>query len=503
MFIDGRSVPNGESIDTDVCIIGTGPAGMTLGLELADRPLRVCLLESGGFELLPEITELSEGQTTGHPYRRLDTSRERCFGGTSQHWHGWCRPLDAIDFEERSWVPYSGWPFGKDHLQPYYAKAHEVVGLGPLRFDAGSWKHPDGAQPLSLAPDLVRTEVYQYAVERLRFGRFYYSRFERSRNLHVYLFSNVVELLGRPDSARVSEIAVKTLEGGSFRVRAKLFVLAVGGIENARLLLASRSKTNVGLGNENDLVGRFFMEHPHARDPGFWVPTSPDVDISYYASQFTVDGVLLRGVLVLARELAIRERRIGFSATVHRLTDTIDDDLLAGSILRTAADIDGNWTEGPAGGSEMPAYRCFCRTEQIPNPNSRVTLVDEKDGLGLPRVRLHWELTEQDVFNIREGLKVIGSALGRAGLGRLHLPPEDFGAEWVERVFGGPHHMGTTRMSTDPKQGVVDANCKLHTVDNVYVAGSSIFPTGGSANPTLTIVAMAARLADHIKERMR
>ena len=158
MFIDGRSVPNGESIDTDVCIIGTGPAGITLGLELADSPVRVCLLESGDFEPQPKTTELSEGETTGHPYRRLDGSRERCFGGTSQHWHGWCRPLDDIDFEERSWVPYSGWPFDKDHLQPYYARAHELVGLGPPRFDAGYWKHPDGAQPLSLAPDLVRTE---------------------------------------------------------------------------------------------------------------------------------------------------------------------------------------------------------------------------------------------------------------------------------------------------------------------------------------------------------
>ena len=420
--------PTGDTIDTDVCIIGTGPAGITLGLELADGPLRVCLLESGDFEPQPETTELSEGQTTGHPYRRLDGSRERCFWGTTQHWHGWCRPFDDIDFEAHSWVPYSGWPFDKDHLQPYYVRAHELVGLGPPRFDAGYWKHPDGAQPLPLTPDLIRSEVNQYAVERKRFGPFHRPQFERSPNLHVYLFSNVVELVGRPDSAQVSEVTVKTLDGNGFRVRARLFVLAVGGIENARLLLASRSRTNVGLGNENDLVGRFFMEHPHIGDAGFWVPTRPDVDISYYADQFTVDGVLLRGVLLPTRETAIREQMLSFSATVHRLNEIVDDDPPTRSVQLAAADIDGAWIDG-AGESASTAYRCFCRTEQIPNPDSRVTLIDDKDSLGLPRVRLHWELTEQDVFNIREGLRFIGLALGRAGLGRLHLPPEDFEAE--------------------------------------------------------------------------
>ncbi len=499
MFIDGRSVPEGHLVDTDICIIGTGPAGITLGLEFADLPFNVCLLESGDFEPRPEISELNKGPTTGRHGEALDC-RERCFGGTSNHWTGWCRPLDAIDFDQRSWVPHSGWPFAKDHLEPYYSRAHEVLGIGPPRFDAEFWKHPEGAQPLPLSPDLVRTEVYQ--IEARRFGPVYRQRFERASNLSVYLHSSVVELHGRPDSTRVFDVTAKTLEGNSFRVRAPFFILAAGGIENPRLLLVSRSRTNVGLGNEHDIVGRCFMEHPHVNDIGFWVAAQSSIDLSYYRPWDEQEFRAVMGMLVLGREVAIRERRLGFSATLYSRPDEGVRNPLSPSVQRSAADVEDLDTSG-LDGSDVREYRCYCRTEQTPNLNSRILLTDDRDALGLPRARLHWELTEQDVLNIREGLRILGRALGEAGVGRLRMPADDLDAGWVGDIAGGCHHMGTTRMSMDPAWGVVDANCKVHGVGNLYVAGSSVFPTCGSANPTLTIVALAVRLADHIKERMR
>ncbi len=143
-------------------------------------------------------------------------------------------------------------------------------------------------------------------------------------------------------------------------------------------------------------------------------------------------------------------------------------------------------------------YRVMCRSEQVPNPESRVTLSDELDAFGVPRARLDWRLTEQDVDTIRRGQMFLAAELARAGLGRMQLPEEE-GFGWDQYVLGGHHHMGTTRMALDPRKGVVDADCRVHGIENLYLAGSSVFPTGGFANPTLTLVALAARLADHVR----
>jgi choline dehydrogenase-like flavoprotein len=141
-----------------------------------------------------------------------------------------------------------------------------------------------------------------------------------------------------------------------------------------------------------------------------------------------------------------------------------------------------------------------CACEQTPNPDSRVTLADDTDPLGLRRVRLNWRLTEQERRSFIANIRALGRELAAAGIGRLRpLLPDD--GLWEKVVGGGSHHMGTTRISDDPKRGVVDRDCRVHGIDNLYVAGSSVFVTSGSANPTLNILALAYRLVDHLKEQ--
>jgi len=520
LFIDARNLPENKIIMTDVCIIGAGAAGITLALEFIDQPFQVCLIESGGLQFDKKTQSLSEGENIGVPYWPLDESRLRYFGGSTNHWGGWCWPLDEIDFETRDWVTHSGWPFRKSHIESFYERARIICKLGPFDYDVENWES-EKVPRLGLILDRVITKIIQ--IRPISFGQMYRDNIARAKNISVYLHANVLEIETNDAAKNVIRLRIACLEGKKFWVDAKVFILATGGIENARLLLLSRKVQTAGLGNQNDLVGRFFMEHPHLFS-GIFMPSDPNFPTELYTGFGKVNDTIFLGALTLSEDTQRRESLTNFSATLGRsdqypdwfqslriLRREISQGELPDDFLRhlknVITEIDQVWLTAHKRllqGEWYPLkyYYIYNRTEQVPNPDSRVTLSSQRDSLGQNRVRLDWRLSKFDKSSIRRASEIIGIELGRAGLGRLKISLDEDDTSWPPSLTGGGHHMGTTRMHIDPKKGVVNENCQVHGISNLFVAGSSVFPTSGHANPTLTIVALTLRLADHIKAIM-
>jgi hypothetical protein len=256
MIIDARSVPGGTALETAVCIIGAGAAGITLAREFTGSRFETLLLESGGMEFSRDTQNLYQGTSVGRPFQDLTTCRLRFFGGTTNHWAGVCAPYDAVDFEAR--FPSHGWPFDRAYLDPWYRRAQEVCQLGPFEYAPGQWGiTPDQLPPPFDGPAFVCKILQQSPPTR--FGPVYEPELRRSDKVKVYLEANALGFFPADHQGEVGELAVATLSGVSFAIRARIFVIAVDGIENARLLLLSGKPGGNGLGNEHDLVGRYFM----------------------------------------------------------------------------------------------------------------------------------------------------------------------------------------------------------------------------------------------------
>ena len=528
MLIDARELEAGTVLEGDLCVVGAGAAGIAIALHFAGGGHRVLLLESGGLEFEDATQALYEGTSVGQAYYDLDVCRLRFFGGTTNHWEGRCRPLDPLDFEVRPGVPHSGWPISRASLDPHYARAQELCQLGPYDYRPEFWLLP-GEAVLPFDPAKVTTGLWQFSPPT-RFGEVYLKPLTRAANLRVVLNANLVDIETGADGAEVQALQVATLTGRRFRARARAYVLACGGLENARLLLAANRQVNVGLGNQRGNVGRYFMEHPHL--PGAKVLATEPAGIDFYSfdarrPRLAGSEVLALGYLGLGRELQIQAGLLncdccfvndsvgssGYAALRRILTSVrqaeVPDDLLAD--LALALENFEDTFAGLLGRSGVHEYRpdqarfvMWSTAEQAPDPDSRVTLGHRTDALGLPELRLDWRLGEQDKRSLQEVHRTIAEEFGRQGLGRLRIE-EWLTADltsWSPTMIGGNHHMGTTRMSDDPETGVVDRDCRVHGMANLFVAGSSVFATAGCANPTLTIVALAVRLADHLEEHV-
>lgn len=502
MFRDAHELPDGTVLEADVCIIGAGAAGITLARDLSGSGLRVLLLEGGGLEPDNETQEPYRGRNIGLPYIDLEVCRLRYFGGTTNHWGGWCRPLDPEDFEPQDWLTHSGWPLRYEGLRPYYLCAQHTCEIGGFEYDADTLSRRGGTPLLPLDASRVASPGYHFSPPT-RFGTRYHDALARSTNVTVWLHANLVNIRLDPNGARVETLQCTTLDGHRFTVRAGRHILALGAIENARLLLASNDRRPEGVGNAEGLVGRYFMEHPHlyraghllldhAVDTSFYRPHAVD---TFDESSGQIRPVRILGALGLPGPLRVRQQILGMACTLTRLDpEKIDErerfDAVGPAALRPLL----RTTPG-----QLALYEIAVRSEQSPIPESRVRLGRERDALGLPRCELDWRLGDRDIHDVERTLRRIGAELGRSGIGRLWLPEDRDGRFAPPRVDGGCHHMGTTRMSADRRTGVVDADGRVHDCPNLYIAGSSVFPTGGFANPTLTIVALAHRLADHLR----
>jgi choline dehydrogenase-like flavoprotein len=494
MLGDSSRIERDAALACDVCIIGGGPAGITLALELAKASRDVILLESGGFQRSAETQDLNAGELLGSPQFPLDASRLRMLGGTTGHWAGMCRPLDPEDFEPRAWVPNSGWPITRAELDPYYLRAHTLCELGPFDYTRTEWpellRHDDGLARMNTSIELLQISP------PTRFGKLYRRPLANAPGLRVLLHSTVSELVPNPSGRHIEHAEVRGRNGARFSVHAKSYVAACGGIENARLLLLSNRFTPNGLGNDRDWLGRCFMDHPSAQPLGVIQLLRKDMHRIVQRHK-TERGQAMVG-LHLDGETQRRERLLS-SAFYVGPPDSPAAPLTHAPVgeatLRFLQQTSGDKTE-------LHTATCWLRSEQAPNPDSRVTLSDETDALGQRRVRLDWQLTEVDHHSLRESALHYVRALGASGFGRIRMEPwlTQDAADWASRIRAGWHHMGTTRMAESSSHGFVDRNCRAFSVDNLYVAGSSVFPTSGFANPTLTLVALALRLADHLEQ---
>jgi choline dehydrogenase-like flavoprotein len=544
VIIDYLSGAHPADVEADVCIIGAGAAGIAIAHSFIGTSVQVCLLESGGLSGEQRNQELYEGSSTGHIDFDPGTSRMRVFGGSCNLWGGGCIPLSSDDLKPRDWVPHSGWPIGYDELEPYYSRARSFCQLGDIEFTEGTFTASTARPVIPFDDDKLVNQLFARC--GILFGEAYHDVLDSAPNIKVLLHANLLELMSSPDGAHVQEAIIGSLGGHRNKVRARHYVLASGGIENARLLLLSNSVASEGLGNRHDMVGRYFMDHPSgtlgivtADDPGRITrpyerlhgknaPTSfPEIALShdYQRSErvlsgrvhpFGVEGPLPRGIRALRELRSIMRKTVQDENALleARLSEALRNAPLGevitapNSIGLTAlklglgmGDIAKAFVhklkDRPAvSNSHVELVGYF---EQAPNPDSRITLSDETDALGQRQVCVDWRLTPLDHHTYRMSATLFGNELARSCNGRFELAPWLADESAKPAIHGTAHHIGTTRMSDDPGTGVVDRDCKVHGMDNLHIAGSSVFPTGGWAFPTFTIVALSLRLADELR----
>lgn len=491
MFDATTDTSEGETLHADICIVGGGVAGITLARELGARS--VLVLEAGGLESSEALQDLYRGTMTGLRTWELHRMRMRQFGGSSNHWGGWCMPLLPDDFRARAWITGSGWPIGYDELAPYYAYANRMVEIGDAPWDHRQLLARSPFPTIGDPRGDFETRAFLYSPPT-RFGTFYREALVESASVRTYLFANVVDIVLDDALRQVARLSCRAYAGGSshaFTVEANQFVLAMGGIENARLLLASRRQIPEGIANGSGAVG-LFMEHPHYyNSAGAFLPNGPDLRLYSRHPIQVPDGdgtrqVDLLGVWAPSDALRDAERLVDFTVQLQ-IAQEVDSKVTARSASSVLARRDAE-----------PTQAVFSlRVEQTPAEDNRLTLSNgELDALGMPRLALHWTVSRDDNLALGRALLSAGTFVARELGGRVFVPTADGAFDWL--TYPGGHHLGTTRMAHQASEGVVDGNCRTFDVANLYVAGSSVFRTGGSSNPTLTVIALAKRLADHL-----
>jgi choline dehydrogenase-like flavoprotein len=528
MLIDLEQATEDLQLEAEICIIGAGAAGMTLARDLMNAGRDICLVEAGGMDYEPVTQTLFQGRNIGAEYYDLDHARLRFFGGTTNIWGGRSVPLDAIDFERRDWVPHSGWPIKLADLDRYYRQAHDSLELGAYDYEPGIWNQLN-LKPLDFDPEKITTRFWRFDHLEERFNSRRARDLVDAANVQIVLHANLTRIQAAENAASVTHIDASSINRRKLRVNARHYVLACGAIENARLMLMSNDVEVAGIGNANDQLGRYFMEHPHGRvaaietgDPAaFWalyrkrypahdVPVAPALvmppaqqqrlGVLNSAVTFKIQKDPSKGATMSKRAYLSIKHALNPTKSGRRLWQTwrgAQDWLqrhVNMSLLRFGAKV-----------NRMGLY-VMARAEQAPNPDSRVRLSHEKDALGCPRGDLDWRLSALDKETMLKFGLLLKDEFHRLGLGKVTTCDwlEDGRPEWPvdasvgNHPIGGYHHMGTTRMSSSPSNGVVDANCTVHGYANLHIAGSSVFTTGGWANPTLTLLALTHRLGEHL-----
>ena len=523
-----------NSLVSDLCIVGAGAAGLTLAAALSHTRTKIVILEAGGPKRSALAQAFYQGEVSGnHP--AAHEFRVRALGGTSTIWGGGCVPLDPMDFMHRPWVPESGWPMEYSHILPFYRQALDAAEAGAFAFDAPS--------PLI---DSVDGEAFRTSLERFSRPTNFWKRWrpilKKSENIRVVLNAAAIDIRLKADGRNVDHILAAAPDGRRFRVRALNFVLAVGGLETARLLLASNKDHCCGVGNQSGWVGRGYMCHTAAVEGV--VTLAGGQQSARFGHERDGDGVYYRRRLLLT-ERAQRDRRIlnlAFRLRPLEESDPIHGDAILSSLhlakalfcrgrkckshaherppdtrghlsniighpMRAAGAVGMTVWQRYLGSRKAPgvafrsAQNCYAlefNGEQAVNPDSRVSLGAAQDRFGMLRLRIDWRSSSIDIETIKHAYKMLADRFRETRAGRL-----DYSADrLVDRVkaagaYGG-HHIGTARMSKHPNGGVVNAKGAVHGFRNLYICGAATMPTSGQANPTLTVLALAYQLAAHL-----
>jgi choline dehydrogenase-like flavoprotein len=550
LILDAGSLEPGARLAADVCVVGGGAAGISLALALSGHGLDIVLLEGGHTGKHEPTQALYEGEVSDERlHSPPDKYRQRRWGGSTTIWGGRCMPFDPIDFETRSQVPGSGWPISLDDLLPFYPQANALAEAGRFSYEADEALGPEAAPMIrGFDSELVRTGGLERFSCPTDFGTRYARRLRVAADVKVMLGANCTSVRLDADGRGVREVEVATLTGRRFQVAARATVLAAGGLETPRLLLASRDVPPAGIGNEHDVVGRYYMCHMAGNVGTLELGGVPrDVRHGY---EVTPEGVYCRRRLSV---VASEQRRRGLANAVARLhfpriTDPrhrngvlsglflarrlisyeygkrLNDGTPAtpavyaqhlrnviGDPVDTAAFL-AHWVRRRTlAERKFPSVILRNRSnrfslelhgEQAPRADSRVTLTEKTDALGLPRLKVDWRYGAGDIESLGRTLDVLAGEFERSGAGRLEYRRETLEEDLLRFGAYGGHHIGTTRMGNDPRTSVVDAQCRVHSVRNLFVAGSSVFPTSSQANPTLTLIALSLRLARHLSQEL-
>jgi choline dehydrogenase-like flavoprotein len=524
MIEDFRTVDVSVPLSANVCIVGAGAAGIVLALELSNAGLHVLLLESGG--VLPKHSDqlLNEGEVIGQPFSGLTGGRSRSLGGATRLWFGQCVRLEPLDLARRDWVPYSGWPISMAELAPWYQRAERFFHLEGEPYCDRVY-HNLGMSPPPWSDGELHTHFTIYT-PRINLGSLFYRDIKENARIRLIVEANVLEVATQAGGTVCTGVRVASLDGKTALVNAPAVVLCGGGIENARLLLLSRSTKRDGLGNDRDLVGRFLQDHPNATTANVY---PADMESLHRLFSLQYKGVLRyfpkfpvhprrqeaeqclnctshlvfkqdkASGLEASREIYRAVRRGQRPSQMGKKLWRITKDLPA--VLRSGSSF---LVKGQAPLGKPIEVRLQCHTEQQPDPESRITLSSATDMLGLPKARIHWKVNEAERTAMRIATRSMKCELARLGLAEVQIYPwlESDTADWKQYVTDSFHHIGTTRMASSQADGVVDSSCQVFGTRGLFVAGSSVFPTSGYANPTLTIVALSLRLANHIQETM-
>lgn len=527
MILDTYTSPQ-TNYNTDICIVGAGAAGITIAKEFENTNTEVLILETGGEDFEPEFEILNKGEVDysnqGLGYV-LETTRARGLGGTTNLWSGCCAPFTNLDMEKRPWFPFSGWPIARQELDQFYIRSHLLLNIGKYDEDTYNVKKylkKTGRHNIPFdGTNGIIHKMFRYMAAPLRFKKLAFKLRKHSR-IKFLTHAHCNDFHLSKNGKFIQSIGATNFRGWKGKIHAKVFILAAGGIDNAKILLNTEKNGSAALGNNYDQVGRYFMEHPHI--PCGWITsttTKPWIrgktayrkhSIPYKFGNQIMD--IAHWFVVGPSDEAQRSHGIGnFSASFDMATQGADDwvskrreknKFLKNANFKFFNKLDsypGPNTKDLTIDNNQTAM-IYCRMEQSPNPNSRISLSKNKDPLGLRQVKLHWKMTDLDKRTAIISTKLIAKEVARLSYGRCKL--EDWQTDernWNDvRPLWGCHHMGTTRMGMDKKTSVVDASCRVHDIENLFIAGASVFTTTGYVNPTLNLVTLAIRLADHIKK---
>ncbi len=546
---DLRSMPHGIEIYADIAIVGGGPAGIAIAREFADTAIRVLVIESGGCEYEADIQSLNAVENIGEPLAQMPTAtqgrgydgalawlndipafelRNRMLGGSSHTWIGKCAAFDETDFALRPWLRLSGWPLERKQLLPFLERAGKILNLGPNRYDESLFALLH-TSPEDLGLDQRQLRPFFWQFSHMHHPRAEPTRFSclahdtKASNIDFLTHATVTRINVADQGRRVSSLDLASSIGRTATVQASTIVLCGGGIENARLLLASNAVVPTGIGNRHDVVGRYLCDHPRTSLCRF---TGPDID--KIARHFNFYGLshagrthfYLRG-LSLSPDIQRQENLTNCAAypvQIHAQDDpwaalkrlikgvgtTLKDDLLtvARSTDMVAIGLYDRMVRKRGLPHRSTELRFDVMAEQQLNPESRITLSQRRDRFGQPLARIDWKIGTPEVESVKRLARTISDEFTRVGLPTPRLPDWIISNADTDATFMDMAHPScTTRMGTDPRSSVVDTNTMVHGMDGLFIAGSSVFPTPGHANPTLMLLALSIRLADHLKER--
>jgi len=514
-------VPTTQPLAADICIIGAGAAGLALASEFANTHYRVVVLESGTASRSGDSDELNETIVAGVPHSGSTEGRARTLGGATTLWGGQVLPLRESETRSRPWVPHSGWPFGPATLEPYYRRVEPLLGTPGPPYGDEAWGLLGVPAP-ALDRDRYLYRFSQWApLTRRNMALALRTELKSSRNVDVLLGATVVNVVPARDGGHVAHVDIVAAGGKPRQVRARAYVVCCGGIETPRLLLASGGRR--GIANRSGLVGRFFQDHISCI-AGVISEQSRSAVRRYFEPRYrggamytckiepTDRALTEHGLLNVMAHVKFEIPEALGLLELKRMLNDVQRGRLPIPSLRSAIAM----TRGAAEFARLAFARAalsrraaptrgrlllMVDVEQAPNPDSRIRLADETDRLGMPKAVVDWRLSGLETRTITQFTAMLARDWERAGLGTVEVVREvDFAAcDVLGAARDIYHHMGATRLSESPRDGVVDVNLRSHEVDNLYVASGSVFPTGGIANPTFTILALALRLADRLK----